>query len=56
MGAHRGEVEMRVTSAAPLDAKVLKQLEAAVGKSKLAQGKKLKVVPKVSSTCHIIGA
>jgi len=48
MGAHRGEVEMRVTSAAPLDAKVLKQLETAVGKSKLAQGKKLKVVPKVS--------
>lgn len=52
MGAHRGEVEMRVTSAAPLDAKVLKQLESAVGKSKLAQGKKLKVVPRVS--CHLL--
>lgn len=48
MSAYRGEVELRVTSAAPLDNKVLKQLESAVGKSQyVGQGKKLKVVPKV---------
>lgn len=50
MSAQRGEVEMTITSAAPLDQKVVKQLEQAVGKSKyVGQGKKLKVVPKVSS-------
>ena len=50
MSAQRGEVELRVTSAAPLDGKVLKQLEAAVGKSRfVGQGKKLKVVPRVSN-------
>ena len=50
MSAYRGEVELRVTSAAPLDQKVLKQLEAVVGKSRfVGQGKKLKVVPRVSS-------
>ncbi|KAK8217365.1 ATP synthase F0 subcomplex subunit OSCP atp5 [Zalaria obscura] len=49
MGAHRGEVEMTVTSAAPLDQKVLRQLETAVSKSSyVGQGKKLKVVPKVN--------
>ncbi|WPH04985.1 atp synthase subunit 5, mitochondrial [Acrodontium crateriforme] len=49
MSASRGEVEMTITSAAPLDAKMLKQLEAAVGKSQyVGQGKKLKVVPKVN--------
>lgn len=48
MGAHRGEVEMTVTSAAALDSKVLKQLETVVGKSQyVGQGKKLKVVSKV---------
>lgn len=48
MSAARGEVEMTITSAAPLDAKVVKQLETAVGKSQyVGQGKKLKVVPKV---------
>lgn len=48
MSAHKGEVELTVTSAAPLDAKVLRQLETAVGKSQyVGQGKKLKVVPKV---------
>jgi F-type H+-transporting ATPase subunit O len=48
MGAHKGEVEMTVTSAAPLDQKVLRQLENTVGKSQyVGQGKKLKVVPKV---------
>lgn len=50
MSAGRGEVELVVTSAAPLDQKVLRQLETAVTKSQyVGQGKKLKVVPKV---CH----
>ncbi|PNS16722.1 ATP synthase subunit 5, mitochondrial [Sphaceloma murrayae] len=49
MGAYRGEVELTITSAAPLEAKVLRQLETAVGKSPfVGQGKKLKVVPKVN--------
>lgn len=48
MSAARGEIEMTITSASALDAKVVKQLEAAVGKSQyVGQGKKLKVVPKV---------
>lgn len=59
MSAQRGEVELRVTSAAPLDQKVLKQLEAAVGKSRfVGQGKKLKVVSKVSLywvVCVVVG-
>ena len=49
MSAHKGEVELTITSAQPLDAKILRQLEAAVGKSQyVGQGKKLKVVPKVN--------
>jgi F-type H+-transporting ATPase subunit O len=49
MSAARGEVEMTITSATPLDQKVVRQLEQAVGKSQyVGQGKKLKVVPKVS--------
>ena len=49
MSAHKGEIELRVTSASPLDHKVLKQLEQVVGKSRfVGQGKRLKVVPKVS--------
>lgn len=48
MSAARGEVEMTITSASPLDAKVVRQLENAVSKSQfIGQGKKLKVVPKV---------
>lgn len=48
MGAARGEVELTITSAAPLDNKTVKQLEAAISKSKYAgQGSKLKVVSKV---------
>ncbi|KAI9669978.1 MAG: ATP synthase F0 subcomplex subunit OSCP atp5 [Alyxoria varia] len=48
MSAHRGEVEMKVTSAAPLDAKVIRQLEGTVGKSQyVGQGQKLKVVANV---------
>lgn len=49
MGAHRGEVEMRVTSAAPLDQKVVRSLEQTVGRSQyVGQGKKLKTVTRVS--------
>ncbi|KAF2262334.1 OSCP-domain-containing protein [Lojkania enalia] len=49
MGAHRGEIELTVTSAAPLDSRTLSRLESAVSKSQyVAQGKKLKVVPKVN--------
>lgn len=48
MSAARGEVEMTITSAAPLDQKVVRQLEQAVSKSQfVGQGKKLKVNPKV---------
>lgn len=48
MSAARGEVEMTITSASALDAKVVRQLENAVSKSQfVGQGKKLKVVPKV---------
>lgn len=48
MAASRGEVELRVTSAEELDRKTLQKLEAAVKGSKLASGRKLKVVPHVS--------
>ncbi|KAL1648073.1 ATP synthase F0 subcomplex subunit OSCP atp5 [Diplodia intermedia] len=48
MSASRGEIELNITSAQPLDNKVLNRLEAAVSKSPYAQGKKLKVVPKVN--------
>lgn len=48
MGAARGEVELTITSASPLDNKTVKQLETAISKSKYAgQGSKLKVVSKV---------
>ena len=48
MSAARGEVEMTITSAAPLDQKVVRQLEQAVSKSQyVGQGQNLKVVPKV---------
>ena len=48
MSAARGEVEVTITSAAPLDQKVVRLLEQAVGKSQyVGQGQKLKVVPKV---------
>lgn len=51
MSAARGEVELTITSAAPLDQKIVKQLEAAVSKSQyVGQNKKLKVVSKVSQS------
>lgn len=53
MGAHRGEVEMTVTSAQALDGKVLRQLETAVQRSQyVGQGKKLKVTSKVRCLRH----
>jgi len=49
ISAHKGEVELVVTSAAPLDNKVLKQLENAISKSQyVSSGQKLKVVSKVN--------
>ncbi|GAM84392.1 hypothetical protein ANO11243_023860 [Dothideomycetidae sp. 11243] len=49
MSAHKGEIELTITSATPLDSKVLRQLETSVSKSSfVGQGKKLKVVPKVN--------
>ncbi|ROW06405.1 hypothetical protein VMCG_04401 [Cytospora schulzeri] len=54
MSASRGEVEMTVTSATPLDNKTLNRLEAAVSKSAyVGQGKKLKVTNEVNP--EIIG-
>ncbi|KFX94711.1 hypothetical protein V490_04234 [Pseudogymnoascus sp. VKM F-3557] len=50
MGAARGEIELTVTSATPLDNKTLTRLESAVAKSQyVGQGKKLKVTNKVNS-------
>ncbi|KKZ68411.1 ATP synthase F1, delta subunit [[Emmonsia] crescens] len=48
MSAHHGEIELIITSAQKLDAKTLQRLEAAVAKSEYSQGKKLKVVSKIS--------
>jgi F-type H+-transporting ATPase subunit O len=49
MGAHRGEVELTVTSAAPLDNKTISRLENAIKNSQYVQnGQTLKVVPKVN--------
>lgn len=54
MSASRGEVELNITSAAPLDNKVIKQLEAAVSKSQyVGANKKVKVVAKVSLQSHM---
>lgn len=56
MGASRGEVELTVTSASPLDGKTLSRLETAVAKSQyVGQGKKLKVTNKVCEWCEIKG-
>lgn len=55
MSAARGEIEMTITSAQPLDQKVVRQLEQAVSKSQyVGQGQKLKVVPKVRSPSHTV--
>lgn len=58
ISAARGEVELTITSAAPLEPKVVRQLETAVSKSQyVGQGKKLKVVSKVgasNSFCNVM--
>ncbi|KAJ6011812.1 hypothetical protein N7522_002167 [Penicillium canescens] len=48
MSAHRGEIELNITSAQELDTKTINRLEKAVAKSEFSQGKKLKVVAKVN--------
>ncbi|EUC39017.1 hypothetical protein COCMIDRAFT_7326 [Bipolaris oryzae ATCC 44560] len=49
MGAHRGEVELTVTSAAPLDNRTISRLETAIKNSQyVTSGQTLKVVPKVN--------
>ncbi|KAL4968523.1 F1F0 ATP synthase subunit 5 [Aspergillus stella-maris] len=48
MSAHRGEIELVITSAQELDNKTLNRLEKAVSKSEFSQGKKLKVVSQVN--------
>ncbi|KAA8650753.1 F1F0 ATP synthase subunit 5 [Aspergillus tanneri] len=48
MGAHRGEIELNITSAQELDNKAIARVERAVAKSVLSQGKKLKVITKVN--------
>jgi F-type H+-transporting ATPase subunit O len=49
MGAHRGEVELTVTSAAPLDNRTISRLETAIKNSQyVSTGQTLKVVPKVN--------
>ncbi|KAN0077704.1 ATP synthase delta (OSCP) subunit domain containing protein [Elaphomyces granulatus] len=48
MGAHRGEIELNITSAQELDTKNIQRIERAVAKSEYSQGKKLKVVTKVN--------
>ncbi|CAG8947543.1 unnamed protein product [Penicillium salamii] len=47
MGAHRGEIDLNITSAQELDTKTLNRLEKAVSKSEYSQGQKLKVIAKV---------
>ncbi|KAL1972633.1 hypothetical protein VTN31DRAFT_7047 [Thermomyces dupontii] len=48
MSAHRGEIELNITSAQELDNKTIQRIERAVAKSEISQGKKLKVVTKVN--------
>jgi F-type H+-transporting ATPase subunit O len=48
MGAHRGEMEVTITSAQELDNKTINRLEKAASKHELSQGKKLKIVTKVN--------
>ncbi|KAI9891579.1 MAG: Mitotic exit network component [Vezdaea aestivalis] len=50
MGAYRGEMELTVTSASPLDGRTLSRLEIAVAKSQyVGPGKKLKVKNKINA-------
>jgi F-type H+-transporting ATPase subunit O len=52
MGAHRGEMELVITSASKLDERMVRRVEQAVAKSEYSQGKKIKVVTKVRSAAH----
>lgn len=47
MAAYRGELEVVVTSAEPLDSKSLNRLDKALKGTEIAQGKTLKVVNRV---------
>jgi F0F1-type ATP synthase delta subunit len=49
MSAHRGEMDLVITSATRLEDRVVKRLESAVAKSEYSQGKKVKVVTRVGS-------
>ncbi|RMZ87023.1 hypothetical protein DV736_g5753, partial [Chaetothyriales sp. CBS 134916] len=48
ISAAKGELELTITTAQPLDGKLRTRLETAIQKSEYSQGKKLKVVTKVS--------
>ncbi|KAK9434435.1 OSCP/delta subunit of ATPase [Lipomyces doorenjongii] len=49
MSAYKGEVEATITSAAPLDSKILSRIESAISKSQfVGAGKKLKVSNKIN--------
>ncbi|XAO21582.1 hypothetical protein I312_100335 [Cryptococcus bacillisporus CA1280] len=50
MAAYRGELEVVVTSAEPLDSKALNRLEKALKSTEIAQGKTLKVVNRVNAS------
>jgi F-type H+-transporting ATPase subunit O len=49
MSAYRGELEVIVTSAEPLDGKATQRIEKALKGTEIVQGKTLKVVNRV---CH----
>lgn len=49
ISAHKGEIELNITSAQELDTKTIQRIEKAVAKSEFSQGKKLKVVTKVNA-------
>ncbi|OKL62586.1 ATP synthase subunit 5, mitochondrial [Talaromyces atroroseus] len=48
ISAHKGEIELNITSAQELDNKTIQRIEKAVAKSEFSGGKKLKVVAKVN--------
>ncbi|KGB74936.2 ATP synthase F1, delta subunit [Cryptococcus deuterogattii 99/473] len=50
MAAYRGELEVVVTSAEPLDSKSLNRLEKALKSTEIAQGKTLKVANRVNAS------
>ena len=50
MAAYRGELEVVVTSAEPLDSKAMGRLDKALKAAQAAEGKTLKIVNRVSKT------